>query len=181
MTRSPSVSGVADQNELVPCVGSLGSNSTWRCQSSLPLARSRHHNARLCPGLSSDCEMNTRWPQITGDEFPSPGNATFQRTFSWSLQVSGKFFSAVCPFPCGPRQPGQSPASANVVLTNKIATERNAMAVSFQTKNRQLGEITAARTAIQGTIQVHRTRATGKYVNNRYFRVGDRRRPQLPR
>src|SRR5437870_1287721 len=58
------------------------------------------------------CATKTRLPQTTGEEFPGPGSATRQRTFSFVLHFSGRFFSLETPVPSGPRQPGQLAAEA---------------------------------------------------------------------
>src|SRR5262249_30578489 len=46
MTRLPSVTGVAEQYGLVPCVGSFSLYSTPSCQSSLPPERRQHLTGR---------------------------------------------------------------------------------------------------------------------------------------
>jgi hypothetical protein len=58
-------------------------------------------------------------PHTTGVELPRSGNAARQRTFSFVLQWSGKFFSAATPAPSGPRQAGQFAASNGVVNMQK--------------------------------------------------------------
>ena len=53
-------------------------------------------------------------PHTTGDELPTSGNATRQRTFLSLLQVVGNFVSGLMPSWDGPRHEGQFPAVAKV-------------------------------------------------------------------
>src|ERR1019366_8135833 len=124
MTRSPSVTGVAAQYELVLWVGSTASYFTTCSQITLPSARSRHHRARLCPFASSDCARKIRLPHTTGAACDFSGSAIFHLTFCLSLQVVGRFFSVDLPSPLGPRQPGQLSAAARVAMKRKAVMER---------------------------------------------------------
>src|SRR5439155_22927161 len=67
---------------------------------------------------------NTRLPQTMGEEFPRSGKSTLQRTFSFVLHFSGRFFSEEAPVPSGPRQPGQLPAveESAAVIVRRTAT-----------------------------------------------------------
>src|SRR5215218_8103631 len=47
-----------------------------------------------------------------GDDHPFPGTSTFQRTFSVSLQWTGRPVALECPWPVGPRNSVQSSATA---------------------------------------------------------------------
>src|SRR5262245_21405092 len=53
----------------------------------------------------------------------TPGSATFQRTFSLFLpQVRGRSFSVLRPCPVGPRQQGQSSATAGIGKASRAQT-----------------------------------------------------------
>src|SRR5438270_9827519 len=54
-----------------------------------------------------------------GLELPGPGSSAFHRTFSREDHVVGKFFSALVPSPCGPRQEGQFSAPASPVQARR--------------------------------------------------------------
>src|SRR5437899_4837572 len=97
ITRSPSVTGVAEQYGFLLWVGSLAEYGVAFSHSSLPLLRSKHMSARFVPLESTGCVMNTRSPQTMGDEFPGPGSATRQRTFSFAPHFNGSSCSLVKP------------------------------------------------------------------------------------
>jgi hypothetical protein len=52
---------------------------------------------------------------MMGTEFPSPGKATFQVTFSVADHFVDRPVSVETPFPSGPRQAGQLPANVETV------------------------------------------------------------------
>ena len=104
MTRSPSVTGDAEQNGFVPCVGSFSFVVTPACQSCLPSARLRHRSVRRSP---TGCVTKMRSPQTMGVELPASGSGTRQRTFSSLLHFTGRFFSVEMPSAFAPRQAGQ--------------------------------------------------------------------------
>src|SRR5262245_15231345 len=111
MTRSPSVTGEAEQKGFVGWVISFSLYTTSRCHRSLPSARRKHRTERFSaiawppaeepPAkfsgtrgghivTSSACVTKTRSPQMMGVEFPAEGSFTFQRTFSVSLHLRGR-------------------------------------------------------------------------------------------
>src|SRR6185503_6264833 len=103
ITRSPSVTGVAEANGFVSCVGSFSGYSAPHCHSTLPSLRLTHMRVRRAP---TGCVRNTLSPQTIGDELPGSGNSVFQRTFCVALHFNGKLFSEETPLP-SLRQPGQ--------------------------------------------------------------------------
>src|SRR5690349_20224712 len=104
MTRSPSVTGVAEQYGLSRCVCSCSVYVGPDCQSCFPSARLKQITVRRLP---TAWVTKTRSPQTLGEELPRSGKSTRQRTFSEVLQVCGRFSSDATPVPVGPRQPGQ--------------------------------------------------------------------------
>jgi hypothetical protein len=118
MTRRPSVTGEGVQGGLSSWVGSFSFQVTPDCQSNLPVRRSKHITVRRVP-VSIAWVMKTRPPHTTGVELPRSGNATRQRTFSFVLQRSGRFFPAATPLPSGPRKPGQFAAETDAVSTHQ--------------------------------------------------------------
>src|SRR3954454_12096648 len=93
-----------------------------RCQSTLPVSASRQ---RACSRfiLGPDAaEMNTFLPNTIGDATLRPGRSTFQRTFSDGPQTVGRPVSSDTPEPAGPRNWGQSPATANPAATRNRPT-----------------------------------------------------------
>src|SRR5262245_42471425 len=123
ITRSPSVTQVADPYGLVPCVGSLPVKSTYRDHFSLPVLRSTHRTPRLAP-LSVACVRKMWSPQTTGDALPRSGSGDFQRTFSVGPQVSGGSFPGEWPVAAGPRHAGQFSACATVPASRSASERR---------------------------------------------------------
>src|SRR5436189_6426889 len=114
MTRCPSVTGEAEHRGFASCVGSFSLYVRPDCQSSLPLARSKHITVRRFSS-STAWVMKTRLPQTIGVELPRSGRGVFQRMFFESLHSLGRSFLDETPFASGPRQAGQfapSPAAA---------------------------------------------------------------------
>src|SRR5438445_417024 len=66
----------------------------------------------LHAGLFVQCHQIPYVGAMTGDDQPDPGTATFQATFSVSLQVSGRPRAVEFPCPSGPRNCGHDPAIA---------------------------------------------------------------------
>jgi hypothetical protein len=58
-------------------------------------------------------------PHTAGVELPRSGNDTRQRTFSFVLQRSGRFFSAATPLPSGPRHAGQFAADTETASAHQ--------------------------------------------------------------
>ena len=118
MTRSPSVTGDAEQNGFVPCVGSFSFVVTPASQSCLPSARFRHRSVRR---LATGWVRKMRSPQTMGVELPGSGSGMRQRTFSVLLQFKGRFFSVEMPSAFAPRQAGQLAAQAGRAAVSKTA------------------------------------------------------------
>src|SRR5262245_17013171 len=118
---------------------------TSRCQSSLPSARWKHMTERFsataCPPaeeppakfsgtLGGHLVRSLAWvrkmrsPQMIGVEFPADGKATFQRTFSVTVHLTGKSFSPDTPAPAGPRQLGQFSALAEACQLSNNSSNR---------------------------------------------------------
>src|SRR5262245_34502191 len=77
--------------------------------------------------------MKMRSPQMIGVEFPGAGSATFQRTFSSLLHLTGSPFSADTPRAVAPRQVGQLSALANAAQPRTARTQINCfMAASLR-------------------------------------------------
>jgi len=89
----------------------------------LPLLLSKHIKVRL-PSFSIAWVMNILFPQITGDELPRSGSATFHLTFFVADHCVGKFFSAQTPVPIGPRQAGQLSEKREPATKSKNKVQR---------------------------------------------------------
>src|SRR5690606_17907327 len=103
-------------------------------QRTLPVSRATQNSRRSF--FSSTQEVRKmRSPQTTGEEWPVPGMAVFQVTFSVSDHFRGKPFSALVPSPRGPRQAGQFSARAAgreaSSQSEATASDRKGMVFSF--------------------------------------------------
>src|SRR4051794_14905885 len=102
------------------------------CHRILPSARAKQSRLRMVPSFFSfgstfpfasflGFGSLLAWvrkilsPQTTGVELPGNSSGVFHRTFSLPLHRRGRFVSAQCPWPVGPRQAGQLSARAVVV------------------------------------------------------------------
>src|SRR5262245_44464821 len=92
-----------------------------------PSVVSTQISQRSLPSFDADCRKSES-PQTTGDEWPTPGIASFQSRFSFSLKLSGTSLSSVVPAPLGPRKRGQLPACAKAVARRRAASVRSRVA-----------------------------------------------------
>src|SRR6478735_3255690 len=117
-TSDPSVTGVADANELSGRRGPGFCSNTCLSQSSCPLLRSTQITWQNLPRSVVEV-MKMRSPNTIGDDQPSPGISVFQATFSVPLQCSGKSLAAETPWPVGPRNRGQFSTARDIAATAK--------------------------------------------------------------
>ena len=75
--------------------------------------------------------MKMRSPQTIGVELPRSGSGTRQRTFSFVVQCSGKFFSVQTPVPKGPRHADQLSARAQIDISRVATTTARQVAKHF--------------------------------------------------
>src|SRR5687767_6898100 len=110
-------------------------DSIWKTStscSSLPLCWSTHSARNDLPSFWEEV-IQTRPSPMTGEDQPSPGNAVFQRMFSFSLQVKGSPVAPVRPSPDGPRNCGHSLAAWDVAAkASQRATARESIEKRYE-------------------------------------------------